>query len=179
MVLEAYINGKSTEDIVKDSLRAIGCYVDERERYIKDWISNNNLSNYPFCFHSQKGIKKDWSQFEVDKRPDFSSYDTFIEVKSISPTTENQKQSNKHLIGEIVYEYKQYADYLMFRKHKRLKESVYYVLIGPCNKNLIMDYLEGQEYWNWMKERFHVVYLDELIEIFSGKIEDYNSKLVA
>lgn len=188
MALEAYINGKSSEDLVKESLRAIGCYVDDRERYNSDWNKiyhtgnvehRNHFFSYPFQFKSQKGIKKDYRQFGVDKIPDFQACNYFIEVKSVSNKTKNTKQSNKKLIGEIIYEYKQYASYFEYRNNRRNKEIVYYVLIGPCDKELILSYLEDSLSWYWMKERFHVVHLDELIEIFSGKIEEYNAKLVA
>jgi hypothetical protein len=188
MALEAYINGKSSEYLVKGSLRAIGCYVDERLRFRTELanmrqsgqtIYSKHFSEFPFQFLSQQGIKNVPMQLGVDKISDFKSANSLIEVKSVSEKTKNKKQSNKKLIGEIIYEYKQYTDYFECRSDYRDKENVYYVLIGPCDKELILSYLEDSRSWHWMKERFHVVYLDELVEIFSRKIEDYNSKLVA
>jgi hypothetical protein len=188
MALEAYINGKSSEDLVKESLRAIGCYVDERLRFRTELANmrqsvlkkySDHFYAFPFQFLSQQGIKNVPMQLGVDKIADFKSANNLIEVKSISDKTKNKKQSNKKLIGEIIYEYKQYTDYFECRSDYRDKENVYYVLIGPCDKELILSYLEDFRIWYWMKERFHVVHLDEIIEIFSGKIEDYNSKLVA
>lgn len=151
MALEAYINGKSAEELVKGALREIGCYVDDYEKFKSDWASLHlsgdvararHLFSSPFSFQSQKGIKKDWMQFGVDKIPDFQSANDFIEVKSVSNTTRNKNQSNKKLVGEIIYEYKQYTSYFEYKNKSRHKESVYYVIIGPCDKELILSHLE-------------------------------------
>ena len=183
MALKASINGKLAEELVKDSLRSIGCYVDECAKHVSDWnviyrtgdmVKCNHLFQFPFKFQSQKGIKNDFMQKGIDKIPDLNSSSYFIEVKSISSETKDIKSSNKDLIGKIMYEYKQYATYFKNNKHFRNKEIVYYVLVGSCDKELALSYLEDYSSWYWMKERFHVVYLDELVEIFKNKIEEYN-----
>lgn len=170
MTLRAYELGKIVENSVKEALINIGCYVDH-------WSDNH--FKYPFKFKSQKGIKKSWSDFNIHKIPDFKSCDYIIEVKSISESTKNLKQSNKKLIGDIMVEYKQYMAYFEKETRHRNKEIIYYVLVGPCDKDLILEHLSEYRSWYWMKDKFNVVYLDELIEILRKKIEIYNNNLVA
>lgn len=45
MALEAYINGKSAEELVKNSLQSIGCYVDDIHKFNSDWDSLYSSGN--------------------------------------------------------------------------------------------------------------------------------------
>lgn len=187
MALKAKTNGIEAENLVKKSLISIGCYVDERERYYADYIKirqsgcielSQHFLKFPFNFSSQKGLRKKWNENGVYKIPDFKSEDFIIEVKSISETNKNIKQANYNLDGVICSEYKRYKKYFEERSRSCYKEIVYYVLVGPCDRDYIIESLEEQRSWYWMKDRFKVVYLNELIDIFSDKIKEYNNKFL-
>jgi hypothetical protein len=184
----SYINGKKAEKIVEKRLKEIGCFINQRDKLVKlyqmalkkgETVKAEYFNRFPFVLDSQVRLHKRESNFrssEAFKIADFADYYLNIEVKSISEKTVNVKKANEELIGRLVVELKKYSEYITEKFSCREKYKIYYILLGPCDKEMIISYLKDFRCWYELEEHLHLLTLDEMTEMFKQKINDHKLK---